>query len=60
MTTFAADRDAELLRSEIERRTREAWASYRDTTRELDGAEYLAAEAKAWDALQRELHDAAR
>lgn len=60
MTTFAADRDAELLRSELERHTREAWASYHAATRDLDGAEYLAAEAKAWDGLQRELHDAAR
>jgi hypothetical protein len=59
MTTFAADQDAELLRSELERRVRDAWASYSASIRDLAGREYEEAEADAWEHLQRQLNDVA-
>ena len=50
MPTFAADQDAQL-----DPLTVEAWSTYYESVRDLEGAEYLAAESEAWDKLQREL-----
>jgi len=56
MTTFATPDTARLL-AELEGRTRAAWTSYRDALSPLQGAEYDAAEAAEWDALQATLRD---
>ncbi len=51
MTTAAPRQDS----SATDERTRMAWTVYRDSLRDLRGAEYEAAEREAWEALQREL-----
>lgn len=35
--------------------TQRAWATYRDSLRDLDGAAYDEAESHSWDRLQRDL-----
>lgn len=54
MTTFAADRQAQKL-AEIETREKEAWQTYRDSLRALEGRSYEDVEAGSWDRLQEEL-----
>jgi N-formylglutamate amidohydrolase len=46
--------------AEQERRVRHAWASYSASLRDLQGREYEAAEAEAWERLQRRLADLGR
>jgi hypothetical protein len=41
--------------ADIDVRTKQAWATYNDSVRELDGHEYEEAEGKSWDRLQRKL-----
>ena len=53
MPTFAAHERP--TREELERRVREAWASYSASLRDLEGKEYEEAEAQAWTRLQRRL-----
>lgn len=55
MTTFAPEQDDQRPRRQIEQRTRRAWSAYQESLRELDGAEYEAAEPRAWERLQRRL-----
>jgi hypothetical protein len=43
--------------SEIEARTKQAWAAYNESTRDLDGQEYEDAEGQSWDRLQRRLRE---
>jgi hypothetical protein len=57
MGTFAADQDTKLHREEVERRVREAWAAYMDSTQDLEGRAYDDAEAKAWDRLRVRLRE---
>ena len=57
MGTFAADQDAKLHREEAERRVREAWAAYKDSTQDLEGRDYDDAEVKAWDRLSTRLRE---
>ncbi len=52
MTTITPDRLAEL--AELER---DAWIQYRESLRDLAGADYEAAEADSWEDLQRMLGD---
>jgi hypothetical protein len=41
--------------ADIDARTKQAWASYNESLRELEGQEYEEAEGKSWDRLQRKL-----
>jgi hypothetical protein len=54
MTTFISDQQARKL-ADIEARTRQAWASYNDSLRDLSGRDYEDAEDRSWDRLQRTL-----
>jgi len=45
---------------EEERRVQQAWASYREDVRELEGREYEDAEDRAWERLQRRLAEIRR
>jgi hypothetical protein len=54
VTTFTSQHQARRL-ADIDARTKQAWASYNDSVRELDGQEYEEAEGKSWDRLQRKL-----
>ena len=47
-------------REELERRVRNAWASYSAKLRDLKGREYEEAESKAWEHLQRRLGEIGR
>ena len=53
MTTFAPDRDH--LHKLHEVKTQQAWAAYRESTLGLEGPEYVDAEQRSWDRLQRRL-----
>lgn len=48
MTTITTDRLEELADLE-----REAWAAYRDSLRDLAGADYEQTESTSWEELQR-------
>ena len=54
MTTFISHQQARRL-ADIEARTRQAWASYNDSLRELRGRDYEDAEDRSWDRLQETL-----
>jgi hypothetical protein len=54
MTTFISDQQARKL-ADIDARTRQAWASYNDSLRDLRGRDYEDAEDRSWDRLQRTL-----
>lgn len=54
MPTFISDQQARKL-ADIEARTREAWASYNDSLRDLRGRDYEDAEDRSWDRLQETL-----
>jgi hypothetical protein len=54
MTTFISDHQARRL-ADIEARTRQAWASYNDSLRDLRGRDYEDAEDRSWDRLQETL-----
>ena len=54
MTTFISDQQARRL-ADIEARTREAWATYNDSLRDLRGRDYEDAEDRSWDRLQETL-----
>ena len=41
--------------TKLEEGTRRAWATYRESLRDLDGAAYDEAERLSWERLQREL-----
>lgn len=43
--------------SEIDARTKQAWAAYNDSLRDLDGREYEEAEGQSWDRLQKRLQE---
>ena len=56
---MAATAQPSLTREE-ERRVQEAWATYHDDVRELQGREYEDAEDAAWARLQRRLAEIRR
>jgi hypothetical protein len=43
--------------TEIDTRTKQAWAAYNDSLRDLDGREYEEAEGQSWDRLQKRLQE---
>ena len=43
--------------SEIDARTRQAWAAYNESLRDLQGREYEDAEDQSWDRLQKRLRE---
>jgi hypothetical protein len=55
MTISAPKRDESAKRTELDERTRRAWASYRESLRDLSGRDYDEAERRSWDRLQRKL-----
>jgi hypothetical protein len=57
MTTFAPDRDEGQPLREIDERTQDAWAVYRDSLRDLSGRDYDDAERRSWERLQRKLSE---
>ena len=52
MTTFISDQ-AQL--AALEQRERDAWATYTETLRDLQGKDYEEAEDESWDRLQKTL-----
>jgi ppGpp synthetase/RelA/SpoT-type nucleotidyltranferase len=54
VTTFTTAEQARKL-AEIQARTKQAWATYSESLRELDGRDYEDAEGESWDRLQRRL-----
>ena len=52
MTTFISDQ-AQL--AALDQREREAWATYTETLRDLQGKDYEDAEDESWDRLQNTL-----
>jgi hypothetical protein len=46
--------------TKLEEGTRRAWATYRDSLRDLDGAAYDEAEGRSWERLQRDLEQLER
>lgn len=59
MTTSAPKPGYSPFETTDPRRVR-AWRIYRESIRDLDGAEYEAAETRAWDRLQRMLAEIER
>ena len=54
MTTSTHDKHARRL-AEIEDGTRDAWATYNESLRDLEGRDYEEAEDQSWDRLQKRL-----
>lgn len=54
MTTYITDEMAQRVAA-IEERRREAWTSYNESLRDLEGRDYEDAEDQSWDRLQRKL-----
>ena len=57
MTISAPRRDENGRSSELEERTRRAWAAYRESLRDLSGQAYDEAEGRSWARLQRKLKE---
>jgi hypothetical protein len=60
LTTSAPNQDLPPGIRRSDPRTVRAWAVYRESLRGLTGAEYEAAEARAWERLQRMLAEIER
>ena len=58
MTSLTPDKRAERL-ADIDAREREAWESYQESLRELQGRDYEDAEDQSWDRLQKRLTELA-
>jgi hypothetical protein len=56
MTTYISDQTTRRL-AEIEQRQRQAWETYSDSIRGLEGNEYEEAEGESWDRLQTKLRE---
>lgn len=57
MTTFAADHDTSRQLEQLDERMRTAWATYRESTSQLEGSDYEEAELVSWERLQRALDE---
>ena len=47
----------EPIYEQLDERTQDAWAAYRESLRDLSGRDYDEAETRSWELLQRELED---
>ena len=56
MTTYISDQRARRL-AEIDARERQAWETYSDSVRGLDGRDYEETEDQSWHRLQRRLRE---
>ena len=56
MTTYISDHRTRRL-AEIEQRQRQAWETYSDALRGLEGRDYEEAEDESWDRLQKKLKE---
>jgi hypothetical protein len=56
VTAFTQEQATRKL-AEIDVRTKQAWAAYTESLRDLDGREYEDAEGQSWDRLQRRLRE---
>ena len=54
MTTYISDQKARKL-ADIDERTREAWTTYNDSLRDLQGRDYEDAEDESWNRLRKRL-----
>ena len=54
MTSLTPDKREERL-ADIDAREREAWESYQESLRDLQGRDYEEAEDQSWDRLQKRL-----
>ena len=54
MTSLTPDKREERL-ADIDVREREAWETYQDSLRDLQGRDYEEAEDQSWDRLQKRL-----
>jgi hypothetical protein len=54
MTSLTPDKREERL-ADIDAREREAWESYQESLRDLQGKDYEEAEDQSWDRLQKRL-----
>jgi hypothetical protein len=54
MTTYISDQQTRKL-ADIEERTRQAWVSYNESLRDLQGRDYEEAEDESWSRLQTRL-----
>lgn len=55
MSSFATSDDPAVRLAELDAAVTDAWIDYREALRNLEGAQYDAAEHEAWDHLQTEL-----
>ena len=58
MTTYISDQRARRL-ADIDARERQAWETYSDGLRGLEGRDYEETEAESWDRLQSRLRELA-
>ena len=56
MTTYISDQRARRL-AELDAIERQAWETYSDTVRGLEGRDYEETEDQSWDRLQRRLRE---
>ena len=56
MTSLTPDKRAERL-AKIDVREREAWESYQESLRDLQGRDYEETEDQSWDRLQKRLRE---
>jgi hypothetical protein len=56
MTTYISDQRARRL-AEIDARERQAWETYSESVRGLEGRDYEETEDQSWDRLQRKLRE---
>ena len=54
-SSILATRGKEPAVTKLDEGTRRAWATYRDSLRDLDGDAYDEAERRSWERLQRDL-----
>ena len=54
MTTYISDQHARKL-ADLDERTRQAWSSYNESLRDLQGRDYEEAEDASWGRLQKRL-----
>jgi hypothetical protein len=59
MTTVARKGDEGPREQQLDERVQNAWATYRESLRDLEGRDYEDVEHRSWDRLQRKLKQVA-